>query len=172
MERSTENRPKIIVPLTKSDYCFEIATAIALIICWLLPVLLFPNLPDTIPTHYGLNGRPDDWGSKVSIFLLPAITTILYLGLTVLNRFPHVFNYTVKITSDNAKQQYYRSTRIIRILKLTVIVLFLFIEWQVCRVSLSNTLPVWLIPGIIIVPIVLPFEMAFLVTNKHPDVKK
>lgn len=36
-------------------------------------VYLLPNLPAQIPTHFGLNGEPDAWGNKYSIFIAPAI---------------------------------------------------------------------------------------------------
>lgn len=34
---------------------------------------LLPELPEQIPTHFGLNGQPDAWGTKYSIFLAPSI---------------------------------------------------------------------------------------------------
>ncbi len=34
---------------------------------------LLPNLPAQIPTHFGLNGEPDAWGNKNSIFVAPGI---------------------------------------------------------------------------------------------------
>jgi uncharacterized membrane protein len=36
-------------------------------------IYLFPLLPDTIPTHFNIEGKADGWGSKDSIFLLPSI---------------------------------------------------------------------------------------------------
>jgi uncharacterized membrane protein len=38
---------------------------------------LYPTLPHKIPMHFNLNGEVDGWGSKESIYLLPAI-----MGLT------------------------------------------------------------------------------------------
>lgn len=172
MKRSTENRPKIKIPLTKSDIFFEIASAIGLIVCWLLPALMFKNLPDTIPTHFGLNGKPDDWGNKASIFILPAILTLVYFGISVLNKFPHIFNYPVQITAENAAYQYTKASRIIRLLKLLVVILFLFIEWQVCSVSINSNLPSWFLPIVIAVPVILPIAMAFILTKKPSPSKK
>ncbi|MEY2793438.1 MAG: hypothetical protein RJA76_1430 [Bacteroidota bacterium] len=34
---------------------------------------LLPGLPDQIPTHFGIDGKPDAWGGKNSIFLAPGI---------------------------------------------------------------------------------------------------
>jgi len=36
-------------------------------------IYLFPLLPDTIPTHFNIEGKADGWGSKGTIFLLPSI---------------------------------------------------------------------------------------------------
>jgi uncharacterized membrane protein len=40
---------------------------------------LFPSLPDTIPTHFNLEGKADAWGDKSSIFLLPGILGLVSL---------------------------------------------------------------------------------------------
>lgn len=40
-------------------------------------IYLYPTLPYKIPMHFNLNGEVDGWGSKESIYLLPAI-----MGLT------------------------------------------------------------------------------------------
>lgn len=34
---------------------------------------LWPDLPDRIPTHFDINGKPDAWGKKESIFILPLV---------------------------------------------------------------------------------------------------
>ena len=34
---------------------------------------LYPSLPNTIPTHFNLEGEADAWGDKETIYLLPAI---------------------------------------------------------------------------------------------------
>lgn len=51
---------------------------------------LWPDLPDRIPTHFGIDGKPDAWGKKESIFLLPVIMggmgLFVYLLLTNIRR--------------------------------------------------------------------------------------
>ena len=34
---------------------------------------LWPDLPEQIPTHFGIEGKPDAWGGKGSIFVAPGI---------------------------------------------------------------------------------------------------
>ncbi len=166
MSKSSENRPVLKPKPAKPDYVIESIAVLGLAASILIPVIAFKNLPDTIPTHYGFNGKADDWGSKTSIFILPAISMILYLSLTILNKFPHTFNYPAKITAENALRMYTMATRVLRTIKAFVILLFLFIEWQTCNVSAGSKLPSWFLPAVLIVPVMLPIVFAFLLTGK------
>ncbi len=51
---------------------------------------LYPYLPERVPTHFGANGQPDQYGGRTSIFLGPCIlggvSILLYLLLTNLHR--------------------------------------------------------------------------------------
>lgn len=38
---------------------------------------LYPSLPKTVPTHFNASGEADDWGSKSTIFLAPAILSVI-----------------------------------------------------------------------------------------------
>lgn len=40
---------------------------------------MYPQIPETIPTHFGLWGEPDNWGNKASIFVIYAIQVIVLL---------------------------------------------------------------------------------------------
>jgi uncharacterized membrane protein len=46
----------------------------------------FSELPETIPTHFGIDGTPDAWGSKSIIWLLPGVAlftlVIMYFAQT------------------------------------------------------------------------------------------
>ena len=44
--------------------------------------LAYSQLPERIPTHWGLNGKPNGWGGRWTIFLMPG-TMLLMLGLFV-----------------------------------------------------------------------------------------
>ena len=56
------------------------------IIPWIYLLSIWGSLPESIPTHFGINGTPDAYGPKNQIFLWPAICTVLsilvYLLLT------------------------------------------------------------------------------------------
>ena len=111
------DRPKIKLNLSKSDKVIEITSWALLIGIWVLAILNFSDLPETIPTHYNGAGEADGFGEKTNIFVLPVIGTILFIGMTILNNYPHIFNYPSTITNENAYNQYSNATRMIRILK-------------------------------------------------------
>ena len=151
-------RPKIILELTTTDKVFEILGWISILAIWVLTTINYQNLPDNIPIHFNGSGQPDGFGGKVNILTLPLIATILFIGMTILNKFPHVFNYPTNISADNALGQYTNATRMIRYLKLIIVVIFGLIELQTIRNVNEQTsgLGVWFLPltlGLIFIPL-------------------
>lgn len=58
---------------------------------FLYSVLIYPQLPSKIPTHFNIEGKPDAWGGPGSIFIGPcimgAVSIFVYLLMTNLNSF-------------------------------------------------------------------------------------
>lgn len=123
-------RPKIKITLTTTDKTFEIIGWLSIVAVWGLIFTNYSNLPDTIPTHYNGTGQADGFGGKDVIFTLPLIATILFIVLTVLNNFPHIFNYPTNITQNNAFRQYTNATRLIRFLKIIIVFIFGLITFK------------------------------------------
>jgi uncharacterized membrane protein len=119
-----EARPKIQIELTRPDKIIETAGYLAIIILWVLAIFNYLSLPEIIPIHFNASGLPDGYANRRMIFFLPLIGTILFAGMTVLNKFPHIFNFPVKITAENVLTQYTNATRLIRLLKLVIALVF------------------------------------------------
>jgi len=152
------NRPQIEKRLTKFDKAIEILGYTTLIALWIMTIVAFSSLPESIPIHYNGYGEVDNYSSKTSIFLLPIFGTFLFTILTLLNKYPENFNYNVKITEENAEQQYTNSTRMMRFLKFIVLVIFFIIDFQTIQIANSNSdkLGVWFLPlvlAMIFIPI-------------------
>lgn len=131
-------QPKLDIRPGKADLIVEILSWAILGFLWWTVLSKYSQLPDIIPTHYNLAGEVDDTGSKSSLFLLPSITTVLYIGLTILNRYPHIFNYPGKITPENAYRQYSNAVFMVRIVKLTIGLTFSIISLVLTKDSLSS----------------------------------
>lgn len=151
-------RPKLKLELTKIDKTLEILGWTSILAIWVLTITNYANLPDTIPIHYNGAGQANGFGGKSTILTLPLIATILFIGLTILNKFPHVFNYPINITQDNALRQYTNTTRLIRSLKVIIVIIFGLIVFRTIQNAngQADGLGVWFLPltlGLIFIPL-------------------
>lgn len=60
---------------------FFVLNIILLISLWLFTILSQFQLPEIVPTHFDLQGNPDDFGDKNSNWLMPIIATMNYVLL-------------------------------------------------------------------------------------------
>ena len=97
------------------------------------------SLPATIHVHYGFSGQPDAWGGKIELLELPAVSILLYLGLTVLARYPHKLNYPWAITERNAERQYRLAKSLVGAVKGLLVWLFTAISWQTIHVAMGQS---------------------------------
>jgi uncharacterized membrane protein len=142
-----KERPKIKPAPTAGDRNIEVLSALILTATWFLAVYAFSFLPETIPVHFDLKGNPNRFGSKANLVVLPIISTILYTGMTIINRYPHIFNYPVKITEENALRQYTNATKMLRVLKLVVLIVFFTIVFFTVRSASGATFQgIWILP--------------------------
>ena len=126
----------------------------------------FPQLPDTIPSHYTESGQPDDYSTKSTFLTLPAIAVFIYVLLSLIVLIPQQFNYSVKITPEDALRQYKLATRLIRYLKAAIIWMFFYISFSTIRVvtKADTGLGLWFLPiilGGILVPLIIYLFVAY-----------
>ena len=131
-------RPVISLGLSPADLAVELAGAIAILVS-ILPIVQFWSvLPDRIPIHFGLGGQPDALGDKIAIWMLPAVAAIIFAVLTAVSRYPHTFNYPVRITEQNARRQYLLARSLLVWLKAEICWLFALVVRQQILVALGN----------------------------------
>jgi uncharacterized membrane protein len=128
-------RPRIKLKRTPIDWVLEFVAFAFLLILIILPLVYFKTLPETVPVHFNSAGQPDGYGSRSSLMLLPLIGAFMYLLMTILEAFPHIYNFPVEITPENAHIQYQIATRLIRVLKTVILVLFSFISYQTIKTA-------------------------------------
>jgi len=153
-----EARPIFKLKLSQTDQFLEIAGWAGLLILWITTILIYMKLPEIIPTHFNAAGKVDDHGDKMTIMILPGISTLLFLGLTFLSRYPHHFNYPSAITERNVVNEYTNANRVIRVLKLIIVCIMVLL---VVMISLSakgdsSNMPFWFLPlmlGVLLIPL-------------------
>lgn len=132
------NRPKIKLTLTTVDKLLEIIGWIVVFVMWAIVVVNYSKLPDIIPIHFNAEGVVDGYGSKSMIWILLLVGSILYAGMTYLNKFPHVFSFTTTITPENALQQYTITTKMLRYVKLLIVLIICYLLFKTIYIPLGG----------------------------------
>ena len=155
-----ETTPSIKTTLLTLDKTVEMVSKIILVVMWGLTIYTMIKFPATIPIHFNSNGQVDNYGNKATILILPILPTIMYLGLTMLNRYPQVYNYMTKINEDNSEYQY---TIVIRMLRFINLVILLIFSWIILLIYLTTIgvtsgLGFWFLPVTLVllsIPIII-----------------
>ena len=150
-------RPRMKLQLNQTDKILEVLGWVSVVGIWALTLTNYSILPEIIPIHFNGAGKADGFGNKTHIFVLPIISTLLFIGLTTLNKHPHMFNYPSQITKENAVHQYTNATRMMRVLKLVIVVLFGLIVFRKIQIvnGHADGLGTWFLPltmGMIFIP--------------------
>jgi uncharacterized membrane protein len=113
---------------------------------------IWNDLPEKVPTHFNTTGRVDRWGGKGSLWMLPIIGLLLFMILSSLERFPHIFNYPVTITEENAPKLYLEARRMLVILNFEITFFLSYISWGIVQAAYGHdSIGVWSIPFFLIV---------------------
>lgn len=150
-------RPKLKLALSNLEKFLFITSALCIIALWYLSIISYINLPKIVATHFNSAGSPDSYGSKCVIFIFPIIASIMYVLFATLSKFPHIYNYSVRITEKNVESQYRNARTLMLFILLEVLTLFLFIHLYTIR-SIKNNFSY---SGLVFLPI---FLMVFFST--------
>jgi len=111
------------------------------IIIYLL--ISWSGIPDQIPGHFAADGTVNRWDSKGTLFIVPAIAWVLFIGITIIERFPHLWNTGVRVTEENKYRIYKITKSLLVTIKLFVVALFVSIT---IMQTLAQSLPVFFLP--------------------------
>ena len=163
-------RPDIKVALTKADKRNIAASKLTLLLCFVLPVVSFTFLPETIPSHFNLKGEVDGYSNRLIIFILPIVGLFVFGLLRVVADYPQMHNYLNDITKDNAAFYYGKSVRFLNRLALYIAVLFLFIEAETIYSALYGKvfMPWLMIASIILFTVFTIYTAINAGTQKPP----
>lgn len=124
---------------------YGLLTTLKKIVNWIVLVgpliylwIVWDTIPDTVPTHFNALGEADAWGYKDSIFILVFVSFMIFAILSVVERFPALWNTGVKITEENRERIYSILRDMIITTKLLVSCLFMY---QILNVIYVDRLP-------------------------------
>jgi len=125
------------------DIALNIASIVLLLGVTIYLIIRWSSIPDQVPGHFNASGEVTRWDGKGSLIFPPIMAGILYIGMTILEQFPQVWNTGVRVTQENMFRVYRILKSMISIIKLLIVAIFTSI---VIIQSLAVSLPVWLLP--------------------------
>ena len=111
-------------------------------------ILAWNTIPDKIPGHYNAAGEVNRWGSKSELIVLPIMSVLLYGLITLIERYPQIWNTGVRVTEENRAAVYRLLKSMISLVKMLVL---LVLASLTVLSSLSLSLPIWYLPAFIVV---------------------
>lgn len=100
----------------------------------------WPEIDTIIPTHYGLDGQANAWGSKNSLLPLLALDILLYLGIVILLCFPKIWNVPYPFTAETVVWTYQQMRSMLCLLDLAIALGFGYIIYASYHL---DRLPLW-----------------------------
>jgi hypothetical protein len=110
------------------------------------------NLPERIPVHFNLAGQPDRWEGKQQLLLLLGVQVFVYVVLTIVRRFPRLWNMPFQLTPENREAQLALAAGLLDGMKAAVCGVFAVILWGTVETALGRApgLPPWFIPATLV----------------------
>lgn len=127
----------------KIDNTMEVICLVLLVGIVLYLAINWSDIPDKVPMHYDLAGNIDRWGGKEELLILPIMSWIMYLFMTVIEQFPKIWNTGVTVTGENQIRVYRVLKYMLKSLKLIVVADFVFMDIQAI---MGRNLPGWFTP--------------------------
>ena len=135
---NSEKRPKLKIALSWKEKILILISTLCVIAMWVYLYIVWNNLPNIIPIHFGITGAPDRFGNKISVLLLPIIASIMHILLIFLSKMPHCFNYPVSVTEKNGEALYKIGKELILLLDMEISLTFLILLWEDIQSSIGN----------------------------------
>lgn len=124
-----QNRPILKLKKTAFEITLNMLSLLLFIGSMVYLAVIWASLPDKVPTHFNLAGEANGWGHKGTLLLLPMIGFVVWIGFTLLERVPHVYNYT-GLTEENAERQYKNARTMMNVLKNEIMIIFVYLSWE------------------------------------------
>ncbi|WP_419880695.1 DUF1648 domain-containing protein [Peribacillus sp. B-H-3] len=130
-------RPKLKLKKSSLETVLNIVSVISIMALAVYIVLIWNEIPHTIPIHFNANGDPDNHESKNVIWVFIALNIVIWSGFSLLERFPHKYHYSF-LTEDNTEKQYKNARCMLNCLKAEIVLFFSYESWEFIQFPLGK----------------------------------
>jgi uncharacterized membrane protein len=134
--------------MTPQDWLMEIMSLIGLVAMFCYIFYHYSKLPDSIPSHFDIAGNPDEFGSRIHVWVFPVISLFLYFFLPGVLRFRHIHRSSRFLRSVHTQRQYNGRVRLLRYQKMILIWGFFYISALIIKLTLYSGMGfgIWFFP--------------------------
>ena len=134
-----KDQPQIELDRSPIEIVLLMVGGIAVVLHLLTVIYYWEQLSARIPIHFDIAGQPDGWSGRTWVIALPLLAAVAWVGMTLMLRIPHRYNYPWPITAENAHRQYRLARVMISALAASIAVLFAMMTLEMCRLALGLT---------------------------------
>jgi uncharacterized membrane protein len=127
----------VSVRRTVLDWSFEAVSLAALLGTLAFAAWHWGDLPAKVPQHFGVSGKPDSWGGKAILAILPLTSLIVYFGLTLASRYQQLINLPSSADRERPEVRQLLLT-FVTVVKAEVTVLLFYITWATVETALGR----------------------------------
>ncbi|MGE7602580.1 DUF1648 domain-containing protein [Peribacillus sp. NPDC097675] len=119
---------------TPLEIILDILSLLFLIASLLYIITEWSSLPSRIPFQFNF-GEVKIWGSKGSVIALPLFGVVIWIGLSILEKFPQHINFPFFVQEN--KEMEHRNNRILlNMTKNVVVIFFTYTNWTSIQLAL------------------------------------
>ena len=156
-----------------------------LALIWFSGLYAYSTLPENIPTHFGMSGKPDSFGSRFVFLVLPvafSIAPILILlvvrfRFTLINSYPYLvslpafFTNLANLSDDRRGYWVNRYFELVAAIGVFVSILLLALLLGIYAGTVAGSIPWWFTIVVVALPLVLIVSLVIALRNMSVELK-
>ena len=121
---------------------------------WAVGLANYATLPATIPTHFGLSGAPNGYGSKLAVLVVPAIAAVLFSLFALSQRMsPRWYSYPFTVRADALPRAFEYTRTLVAGANVLAMAIFAILEVAMVQGAVASQLSAilalnWVVLGI------------------------
>jgi len=124
-------------PRSRAQWFFEGLSLLLVISMFAMVAVHWSQFPDRVPTHFYISGKPNGWRGKGFLLILPCTAAVVWISLTVAQRYQRLINIPFTIDRDSPEIQIVLRDMMIAE-KTTMAILFAWLMRGMVRTALGR----------------------------------